>query len=137
MERRIGGVIQNMNNVLKHFFRVYYPTLPEIIRAGRKTLFAPIIDASVFIRLKPSMLLIHLSQFRQTVSSCSDPHIGIVEIMQGLFNCQRDRCLALVIIERIFRSGILEEISQVVLTGRNIPSATKIITTHNFRGFEI
>ena len=110
MERRIGGVIQNMNNVLKHFFRVYYPTLPEIIRAGRKTLFAPIVDATVFIRLKPSMLLVHLSQFRQAVSSCSNPHIGIVEIMDRLLHRQGDGCLALIIVEGIICPGILEKV---------------------------
>ena len=63
MERRIGGVIQDMDNVLEHLFGVHYPTLPEIIGSTGFGLFAPVIDASVLIGLEPCMFLVQFSQF--------------------------------------------------------------------------
>ena len=81
MQHRIGGVIQDMNDVLEHFFGVHYPTLPEVIGSSGQLLFAPVIDPSVLISLKPGMFLVHLRQFRHTVSSGSYPHVCITEIM--------------------------------------------------------
>ena len=126
-----------MNNVLEHFFGVHYPTLPEIICAGRQPLLAPVIDAAVLISLEPRMLLVHLSEFSKAVSSGSHPYICVMEITKGLFDRKRDRGLAFIVIERIVRSCVLEEVGQIVLATRDLPCATKIVSTHNFRGLEI
>ena len=126
-----------MNNVLEHFLGVYHPTLPKVIRSGRLPLLAPVIDAAVLIGLEPRMLLVHLGELCEAVSAGSHPYIRVMEITQSLFDGQRDRGLAFILIEGIIRPCVLEEVRQVVLAGRHVPGATKIIAGHNFRGFVI
>ena len=59
-------------------------------------------------QLVSRVFLVYLRQFRQTVTAGSDPYIRLVEITERLFDRQRDRGLACIVVERIVRTCVLE-----------------------------
>ena len=128
----IGGrIVEDVDEILQHFFGVDDTALPEIICASGFELFAPVIDPSVLIGLEPCVLLVHLGEFSECVTVSPDPYIGVMEIADSLLDGQRDGCFPFIVVERIACACVLEQVREVVLAAGDIPCATKIIARHN------
>ena len=105
-----------------------HSTLPEIVGSTGFALLAPVIDTLGLIGFEPSVFFVHLCQFRQTVASGSHPDIRIVEIMNRFLDGQWNGSSTLIVVERIFGSGILEEVRQIILAGRNVPRTPEVVS---------